>query len=39
MNNIQVIIWEPGALGAGMAEFILAKKGVDIAGAAGRGRS
>jgi 4-hydroxy-tetrahydrodipicolinate reductase len=38
MNNIKVIIWGLGAMGSGMAELLLSKKGVDIAGVAGRGR-
>ncbi|MDR0550884.1 MAG: dihydrodipicolinate reductase [Spirochaetaceae bacterium] len=37
MKNIQVIIWGLGAMGSGMAELLLTKKGVDIVGAVGRG--
>jgi len=36
MNNVKVIIWGLGAMGAGMADLLLGKKGVDIVGAAGR---
>jgi 4-hydroxy-tetrahydrodipicolinate reductase len=37
MQNVKVIIWGLGAMGSGIAEMILGKKGVDIAGVAGRG--
>lgn len=36
-NNVKVIIWGLGAMGKGMAEMLLKKKGVDIVGVAGRG--
>jgi 4-hydroxy-tetrahydrodipicolinate reductase len=36
MKNVKVIIWGLGAMGSGMAEMLLAKKGVDIVGVAGR---
>jgi 4-hydroxy-tetrahydrodipicolinate reductase len=36
MTNVKVIIWGLGAMGSGMAELLLAKKGVDIVGVAGR---
>ena len=36
-ENIKVIIWGLGAMGKGMAEMILKKKGVDIVGVVGRG--
>jgi 4-hydroxy-tetrahydrodipicolinate reductase len=36
MNNVKVIIWGLGAMGSGMAELLLKKKGVDIVGVAGR---
>ena len=36
MENIKVIIWGLGSMGSGMAEMLLGKKGVDIAGVAGR---
>jgi 4-hydroxy-tetrahydrodipicolinate reductase len=36
MQNIKVIIWGLGAMGSGIAEMLLKKKGVDIAGVAGR---
>ena len=36
MNNVKVIIWGLGAMGAGMADLLLSKKGVDIVGVAGR---
>ena len=37
MENVKVIIWGLGAMGSGMAEMLLKKKGVDIIGAVGRG--
>lgn len=37
MENVKVIIWGLGAMGSGMAEMLLNKKGVDIVGAVGRG--
>ncbi|MCL1809897.1 MAG: 2,4-diaminopentanoate dehydrogenase [Clostridiales bacterium] len=37
MENVKVIIWGLGAMGSGMADLLLKKKGVDIVGAAGRG--
>ncbi len=37
MENVKVIIWGLGAMGSGMADMLLAKKGVDIVGVAGRG--
>jgi 4-hydroxy-tetrahydrodipicolinate reductase len=37
MENVKVVIWGLGAMGSGMAEMLLEKKGVDIVGAAGRG--
>lgn len=37
MKNVKVIIWGLGAMGSGMAEMLLKKKGVDIVGAVGRG--
>jgi 4-hydroxy-tetrahydrodipicolinate reductase len=36
MQNIKVIIWGLGAMGSGIAEMLLKKKGVDIVGVAGR---
>lgn len=36
-NNVRVIIWGLGAMGKGMAEMLLKKKGVDIVGVVGRG--
>ena len=36
MQNVKVIIWGLGAMGSGAAEMLLEKKGVDIAGVAGR---
>ncbi len=36
MKNVKVIIWGLGAMGSGMADMLLAKKGVDIVGVAGR---
>ena len=32
MNNIKVIIWGFGAMGRGIAETLLSKKGVEIVG-------
>lgn len=37
MQNIKVIIWGLGAMGGGMADMLLKKKGVDIVGVIGRG--
>lgn len=37
MENVKVIIWGLGAMGSGMAEMLLKKKGVDIVGVVGRG--
>lgn len=37
MENVKVIIWGLGAMGGGMADMLLKKKGVDIVGAVGRG--
>ena len=37
MENVKVIIWGLGAMGSGMADMLLKKKGVDIVGVAGRG--
>lgn len=37
MKNVKVIIWGLGAMGGGMADMLLQKKGVEIAGVAGRG--
>src|SRR5665647_1435910 len=37
MNNVKVIIWGLGAMGGGMADMLLKKKGVEIVGVAGRG--
>lgn len=37
MNNVKVIIWGLGAMGSGMADMLLKKKGVEIVGVAGRG--
>jgi len=37
MENVKVIIWGLGAMGLGMADMLLKKKGVDIVGVAGRG--
>ncbi len=37
MKNVKVIIWGLGAMGSGMADMLLKKKGVDIVGAVGRG--
>ncbi len=36
MENVKVIIWGLGAMGSGMADMLLKKKGVDIVGVAGR---
>jgi len=38
MQNVKVIIWGLGAMGGGIADMLLSKEGVDIAGVAGRGR-
>lgn len=37
MNNVKVIIWGLGAMGGGMADMLLKKKGIEIVGVAGRG--
>ena len=37
MQNVKVIIWGLGAMGGGIADMLLKKKGVDIVGVAGRG--
>ena len=37
MQNVKVIIWGLGAMGGGMADMLLKKKGVDIVGGIGRG--
>ena len=36
-ENVRVIIWGLGAMGGGMADMLLKKKGVEIVGAVGRG--
>ena len=36
MQHVKVIIWGLGAMGSGMAELLLTKKGVDIVGVVGR---
>ncbi|MDR1250356.1 MAG: dihydrodipicolinate reductase, partial [Treponema sp.] len=36
MEKVKVIIWGLGAMGSGVAEMLLDKKGVDIVGVAGR---
>ena len=36
MENVKVIIWGLGAMGGGMADMILMKKGIEIVGVAGR---
>lgn len=36
-ENVKVIIWGLGAMGKGMAEMLLKKKGVEIVGVVGRG--
>ncbi len=38
MQNVKVIIWGLGAMGGGMADMMLKKKGIDIVGVAGRGK-
>ncbi|MDO4720082.1 MAG: 2,4-diaminopentanoate dehydrogenase [Peptostreptococcaceae bacterium] len=38
MQNVKVIIWGLGAMGGGMADMLLKKKGVDIVGVVGRGK-
>ena len=38
MQNVKVIIWGLGAMGGGVADMLLKKKGVDIVGVAGRGK-
>ncbi|PKK39805.1 2,4-diaminopentanoate dehydrogenase [Clostridiaceae bacterium JG1575] len=35
-DNVKVIIWGLGAMGRGMAEMLLEKKGIEIVGVAGR---
>lgn len=37
MKEVKVIIWGLGAMGSGMADMLLKKKGVEIVGAVGRG--
>jgi len=37
MKDVKVIIWGLGAMGSGMADMLLKKKGVEIIGAVGRG--
>ena len=37
MENVKVIIWGLGAMGGGMADMLLKKKGIEIVGVAGRG--
>ena len=37
MHNVKVIIWGLGAMGGGLADMLLKKKGVDIVGVIGRG--
>jgi len=37
MKDVKVIIWGLGAMGSGMADMLLKKKGVKIVGAVGRG--
>ncbi len=36
-ENVKVIIWGLGAMGSGMADMLLKKKGVEIVGVVGRG--
>ncbi|HNU79901.1 MAG TPA: 2,4-diaminopentanoate dehydrogenase [Bacillota bacterium] len=36
-ENVRVIIWGLGAMGSGIADMLLKKKGVEIVGAVGRG--
>ena len=38
MENVKVIIWGLGAMGGGMADMLLTKKGIEIVGAVGRGK-
>ncbi|MEG2298530.1 MAG: 2,4-diaminopentanoate dehydrogenase [Anaerovoracaceae bacterium] len=38
MKNVKVIIWGLGAMGGGVADMLLTKKGIDIVGVAGRGK-
>ena len=38
MENVKVIIWGLGAMGGGMADMLLKKKGIEIVGVAGRGK-
>lgn len=38
MQNVKVIIWGLGAMGGGVADMLLKKKGIDIVGVAGRGK-
>lgn len=38
MKNVKVIIWGLGAMGGGIADMLLTKKGIDIVGVAGRGK-
>ena len=37
MENVKVIIWGLGAMGGGMADMLLTKKGIEIVGVVGRG--
>ena len=37
MEKVKVILWGLGAMGSGMAEMLLEKKGVEIVGVVGRG--
>ena len=36
MENVKVIIWGLGAMGGGIADMLLTKKGIDIVGVADR---
>ena len=38
MQNVKVIIWGLGAMGGGMADMILSKKGIEIVSVASRGK-
>ena len=38
MENVKVIIWGLGAMGGGMADMLLTKKGIEIVGVVGRGK-
>ncbi|MBV1756740.1 MAG: NADP-binding protein [Dethiosulfatibacter sp.] len=37
-ENVKVIIWGLGAMGSGIADMLLSKKGVEIVGVVGRGK-